>query len=363
MSQLPMMLPRNVSSSRPWETVDREDLIARIKNRPVVVSISGGKDSTATAIYLRDLGIPARYVHMATGWEHPDTDRYVREVLPQIIGEIEIIDGIPELPPELEAEAVRIEAMMDGKPSAMVRRALQKAMFPSRVRRWCTQELKVRPFGRWARRTFGKDLTLAFVNAVGVRSQESAARSKLPAWDLDDDGYVVWRPLLDWTEDDIITFHHLHGITPNPLYLRGSARVGCWPCVLSRKSEIRAMADHDPARVDMIRELERVVTDIASRRASSVDSEAWRNGTDFRAFFGSPTYQREMKAKTAALAAEHPDWTPEECDAEARRWVSVQAKIDDVVAWSRTPGRGEDLDAEDLTGCTRWGFCETRVKD
>ena len=37
-----------------------------------VLSISGGKDSVAAALYLRETGIEHVRVFMDTGWEHPD---------------------------------------------------------------------------------------------------------------------------------------------------------------------------------------------------------------------------------------------------------------------------------------------------
>jgi len=47
--------------------------IDRIAGRPVLVSVSGGKDSTAAALFLKEMGIPFQAVHCDTGWEHPDT--------------------------------------------------------------------------------------------------------------------------------------------------------------------------------------------------------------------------------------------------------------------------------------------------
>ena len=43
----------------------------------LVVSMSGGKDSTATALLMREAGIPCRYVFADTGWEAQETYDYL----------------------------------------------------------------------------------------------------------------------------------------------------------------------------------------------------------------------------------------------------------------------------------------------
>jgi predicted subunit of tRNA(5-methylaminomethyl-2-thiouridylate) methyltransferase len=53
----------------------------------LVLSYSGGKDSNATAMLLRRAGLPFRAVFADTGWEHPETYRYIREVAPETLGQ------------------------------------------------------------------------------------------------------------------------------------------------------------------------------------------------------------------------------------------------------------------------------------
>lgn len=86
-----------------------------------VVSVSGGKDSTATVLALREAEIPARYVFADTGWEVPQTYDYLAE-LERLL-------------------SIKIDRV--GKPGGMV--AAAAARFPSRVQRWCTKELKIQP--------------------------------------------------------------------------------------------------------------------------------------------------------------------------------------------------------------------------
>jgi len=96
---------------------------------PLIASVSGGKDSTAMALWLKEQGIHYRAVMMDTGWESPITIRYVAEVLQPRIGPIEIIRP----------------------PLGMIPLILKKGMFPSRTVRYCTQQLKVFPYLAWVR--------------------------------------------------------------------------------------------------------------------------------------------------------------------------------------------------------------------
>ena len=47
------------------------------EDRPIIASVSGGKDSTAVMLYLREKGISFTPVFCDTGWEHPITYDYL----------------------------------------------------------------------------------------------------------------------------------------------------------------------------------------------------------------------------------------------------------------------------------------------
>lgn len=116
-----------------------------------IVSVSGGKDSTAAALHLREQGIPFRAVFFDTGWESPITYRYLRDVVPGAIGVTPTWHRrLPDLSPRLEEIAESVEAVLGlpigpfgDRKSAMVRWSLRKGMFPSRTKRWCTTESTV----------------------------------------------------------------------------------------------------------------------------------------------------------------------------------------------------------------------------
>lgn len=273
----------------------------------VVASVSGGKDSAALSLWLTEQGIEHRRVFADTGWEAPETYDYLRGDLPRAIGEIEWLTGLAPM-----ADLVR-----------------RKAMFPSRVRRFCTEELKVKPI-------FGYLLALVadgvhVVNAVGIRAAESEARSKLMEWDGYRDkrgAFDIWRPLLDWTEADVIAIHKRHGLRPNPLYLAGASRVGCWPCIFARKAEIALVAKRTPERIDELRALEAEVTSAADARAAKKGATNRLPRTFFAGRGGG------KRGRAGAIL------------------------INDAVAWATGHGQEELIETAPDVGCVRWGMCE-----
>ena len=319
-----------------------------------VLSCSGGKDSTATGLYLQERGIEFEAIFCDTGWEAPETYDYLRDVLPRVLGpirwlsaRIEWPDRVPlhtlrasgapmaEVEPLERAEAARlaarceemaaeIEAMIGVAHSPMVRVILKKAMFPRRVARFCTQELKAFP-ARAHLATLDDPL-----NVVGIRAEESPSRARMPEREYDAGmDCEVWRPILRWTLDDVIAIHARHGLRPNPLYLGSAVRVGCYPCIFARKAEIR---DLSPARVAAIRRLEACVAELTEARVT-------RRGDTMN--FAAPTFFQGV-APDAAGSYAYP--------------------IDDVLEWSQTARGGRQMElfaAGREEGCMRWGLCNT----
>jgi 3'-phosphoadenosine 5'-phosphosulfate sulfotransferase (PAPS reductase)/FAD synthetase len=290
-----------------------------------VLSLSGGKDSTAAALWLREQGIQHVRLFMDTGWEHASLYEhldYLEEQLGPII-RIKSEIGVPE------GYAADVAALEDriGRPSPMIRWTVKKAMFPSRVRRWCTQELKVRPFLRWV-----DEQDADVVNVVGIRAEESLARSGLPEREAmpGAEHIEVWRPLIRWTEQDVIDIHSRHAVRPCKLYLEGASRVGCWPCIMARKSELRMLGEDD-VRVSVIRDLEALVARVVQDRKHMHDNP--------------PTF---YQARAPSESGTYP------C-----------VPIDKVLQWARTSlgGRQFELFAASPreAGCTRWGLCDTSL--
>ena len=264
-----------------------------IGDRLVVCSISGGKDSTCMALLLKEAEIPYESFFVDTGWEHDTTVEYVHSYLPDHIGPIRV----------LQRE--------EGGMAELVR---DYGYFPGKKYRYCTGMLKIVPA-----KEYFLSLDIDPVNAVGVRAQESANRAKYPEWEYSSEMQSdIWRPIIRFTEDDVIMMLKRHNVRPNPLYLIGSPRVGCWPCIFASKRTIRLIANEDPDRIDLIEDLEIELTQKARRK--------------------------DPKARM-------------------KTWFQIgnqPAPIRDVIDWAfNDSSDAELLLADDRNmGCMRWGMCE-----
>lgn len=65
-----------------------EGALAWLNGRPLFVSVSGGKDSTALGLWLRAQGVRFTPVFCDTGWEHPATYEYINTVLVPLFGAV-----------------------------------------------------------------------------------------------------------------------------------------------------------------------------------------------------------------------------------------------------------------------------------
>ena len=279
--------------------------------------VSGGKDSTAALLWaVHESGYDLATIRATladTGNEAPETYEYI-QLLHCKVHPITIIK------PPLDFYEL----------------AEKKGRFPSAKARFCTQELKMKPTKAYLDGLMAEGYTV--INHSGVRASESADRAKLeerePAW-LSFFGCESYRPLLRWTLADVWAIHARYGIPPNPLYAKGCTRVGCLPCVMSRKSEIAVIARQFPERIDRIRECENEA--LSNRRGGST-------------FF--PPTQVPVRYRTGNVYQN-----------KAGQGIKL-TMIDDVVRWAKegTSAMTGALDFDDLdeppTCDSRSGLCE-----
>lgn len=261
-----------------------------------IASVSGGKDSVAMWLWARRNALDPVPVYQDTKWEWDKHYQHL-DMLERLISPLTRIAG----------------------PKSFCDLVLQKGGFPSRVRKWCTEELKLKPFRTWLdkfRDSTGDDVTVM----VGVRREESASRAELPEREWSDFyDCALWRPILDWTVNDVILEHKRAGVPMHPLYHLGANRVGCFPCVGAGKVELALVAEIAPEKIAQIRELETVT--------------------------GQTMFTRDRRVEKRRQGDSGPSVVP--------------IGIDEVVTWARTKRGGKEIQLlRPREGCARWGTCE-----
>lgn len=275
------------------------------------VGISGGKDGEAALLWaLNESGIAKNQIEATfcdTGNEHEHTYAQIRYIN-------ENIHPVITLFPEMDFFEL----------------AKSRKRFPSAKARFCTEMLKIIP-------TLEHVMELRYrgfepISIAGTRAEESEDRKNLPEWDYSGNLLCIqWRPLIRWTFADVVAIHERYGLPFNPLYALGAKRVGCFPCIMSNKAEVRMIAQQFPERIAKIREAEQDFENSFGRYSS---------------FFASNTIPERFRSK------------PFTC--EDGREMNV-ATIDDVARWSftgkRAQGQWDDEPTKEPVSCNS-GFCE-----
>lgn len=230
----------------------------------IVVSFSGGKDSQASLIWacqnFKKENIKA--VFCDTGWEHPLTYQHIKDVCT-----------------DLQIELITLKSK---KYDGMVDLAIQKKRFPSTMARFCTSELKSIPMIDWILEQRENLLIIQ-----GIRKDESLSRSKMQEncrmfryyfepikidkngksvfhthrskdvknWCLEFDDSIL-RPVFEMSGQQVIDYIIANGQKPNPLYYKGATRVGCFPCIMTSKKELKAMLELTPEFIDKVNQAE-----------------------------------------------------------------------------------------------------------
>ncbi len=295
-----------------------------------IVSLSGGKDSTATALLAIERHGPddVRLVFADTGHEHPLTIEYVTGYLPRRLNlPVEVVKA--DFNRQMAGKRAWIETHWAeaGVPDHRIARALEllrptgipfldlclwKGRFPSRKAQFCTEQLKKIPLDRYMNEApyrYAEDgREIPNESWRGVRRDESEARKEAPEDAIDSTPggrlYRIVQPIVTWTANDVFAYIAASGLDPNPLYKLNMRRVGCMPCVNCTKDELLEVGKRWPWVIDILREWE-VLVAAASKRGLAT-------------FFPDPVGDGPKK--------------------------EVYQNIDDRLAWAKTSRGGKQYD-------------------
>ena len=180
-----------------------------------ICGISGGKDSSALAVYLRDTVPEMEYFFCDTGAELPETYEYLTR--------LQVILGKP---------ITRLNATRGFDHWFEVFRGT----LPSPQMRWCTKNMKIKPIEEW----IGDAPAVSYVairadesNRKGYISTKSNIQSRFPFVEDGIDREGVMRIL----EDAGIGL---------PKYYEWRTRSGCYFCFFQRKAEWIGLAERHP---------------------------------------------------------------------------------------------------------------------
>lgn len=312
-----------------------------------VISVSGGKDSTATLLLAlermpRESVLP---VFADTGSEHEAVYSYL-EYLEQRL-DIRIHRLRADFSEQIAAKRLfiardrrrhslrwtnkakrRALAVLHPTGVPFLDLCLWKGRFPSRKAQFCTQELKTLPLVEYQLGLV--DSGEKVISWQGVRRDESANRRDAKLFERVGPNLYHYRPIVSWNAQQVFDFCTSRGVEPNPLYKQGMGRVGCMPCINTNKMEMREIGARFPEHIDRIAEWERLVCQAGKR--------------NFATFFASTNSPVEMKGLQD-------------------RQIFERGNVYKVVEWSKTTRGGKQYDilADQIepTACSSaYGLCE-----
>lgn len=247
-----------------------------------VVSMSGGKDSTALALLAIALETPnLSFVFADTGHEHKLTYEYLEYLEDKL--NITITRVRANFDFEIQRKREKLQAgKLPGWSDLATANALEvlhptgnpfldlclwKGRFPSMKARFCTSDLKRDPIIEQIQMPILDRGDIVY-SWQGIRRDESFARRYEKSFEAVGGGLYNFRPLVNWSVFSVFEAHEYMGIKPNPLYKMGMSRVGCMPCVNCSKSELQSIALRCPDEIARLRTWEHMVSK-ASRRQSA----------------------------------------------------------------------------------------------
>lgn len=261
---------------------EASDMSLKFYKLPLVITTSGGKDSSVCVHLAERAGIPFEVMHSHTTADAPETVYFIRQDLRR-----------------LEDKGIKCFVNMPvykGVRTSMWNLIPQKLIPPTRLVRYCCSVLKERGGAwrfittgvRWAESTKRK-------NTRGIYETMPSDPTKKIILNNDNDdrrrlfetctikAKMVCNPIIEWTDADVWDYIDAEKIPVNPLYGCGFSRVGCIGCPMAGTAgRQREFARYPKYQEMYIRAFDRMLEE-RQRRGKMQGS--WRAGTTGRDVF------------------------------------------------------------------------------
>ena len=226
-----------------------KEALASISDNKIrhIVSLSGGKDSTALAIYLRKKypEIPTEYIFCDTDCELPETYEYLERLEALLGAKVRRLNALDKLKVARKASRNAFDLYL---------KQLYGGFLPNPRARWCTRALKIEPFEEWV----GKDQAFSY---IGIRADEnregyisrkppvfSQRPNIIPIYPFKDDGITV---------EDILKILEESGLGL-PDYYKWRSRSGCYFCFYQQIGEWQGLSEHHPDLFEKAKNYEKI---------------------------------------------------------------------------------------------------------
>jgi len=192
-----------------------------------VVNHSGGKDSQAMLIRLREIVPESQLL-----------------VIHATLGEVEWTGTIEHIENTIGSIPLIIASNPNKDFFGMVE---HRKMWPSPKNRQCTSDLKRGPVEREIRKYLKENPQYQnrIINCMGLRAEESSGRAKATVFKRNDRNSKAGREWYDWLPvhklliDEV--FNNIKGANelPHWAYSKGMSRLSCCFCIMASKSDLR----------------------------------------------------------------------------------------------------------------------------
>ncbi len=124
--------------------------------------------------------------------------------------------------------------------------------WPSSQHRQCTSDLKRGPIEREVRHYAKANGFKTIVNCLGLRAEESPARSKKQVFRFNERPsnsvltWFEWLPIHDYSTDRVFGTIEADGWHPHYAYALGNERLSCVFCIMGSRNDLKNGAQHHP---------------------------------------------------------------------------------------------------------------------